>query len=95
MEMLFVVSTEEGARLLAPLARACRRRGRSFAAFFTHHGVVGLRSAELVEALAGARAVACKESWNRFVASEPCPVELGSQTTHSALARQAPRIVSL
>ncbi|MCS7101602.1 MAG: hypothetical protein NZL99_07900 [Burkholderiaceae bacterium] len=97
MEIVFVVSTPEGARLLAPLARACRRRARTFGAFLTHAAVAALREPELAQALAGAaRAVVCKESWLRYVGSDvPCPVELGSQTTNSLLCKQAGRIVSL
>ena len=36
MDILFHVATEAGAQILLPLARACRRRGHAFAAFFTH-----------------------------------------------------------
>lgn len=95
MEILFHVSTEAGARFLLPLAHACRRGRHAFGAFFTHGGVVGLRSAELQAALRDARAVACEESWHRFCGDSPCPVELGSQTANSALMGEARRVVSL
>ena len=95
MDILFHVTTEGGAQLLLPLARACRRRGRAFGAFFTHEGVRGLLDAELQAVLEGSRAVACEESWHRFCADAACPVELGSQTTNSALMGEAKKVVSL
>ena len=95
MDILFHVSTETGAQYLAPLARACRRGHHDFAAFFTHEGVRALRDAGLREALDGARAVACEESWHRFCADEACPAELGSQTANSALMGEAKKVVSL
>lgn len=94
MDILFHVATEAGARFLPPLARACRRRGNSFAAFFTHAGVRGLDAA-LLAALENARAVACEESWHRFRGEASCPIELGSQTTNSALMGEARKVVSL
>ena len=52
MDILFHVTTEAGAQFLPPLARACRRGGHAFGAFFTHEGVRGLLDAELQAALA-------------------------------------------
>lgn len=95
IDILFHVSTADGAHYLAPLARACRRRGRPFAAFFTHEGVRGLPSADLQAALEGARVVVCEKSWRRFRAEVPCPAELGSQTVNSALMGDSRRVVSL
>ena len=95
MDILFHVATEAGAQILLPLARACRRRGHAFAAFFTHEGVRGLLDAELQAALEGSRAVVCEESWHRFCADAACPVELGSQTTNSAMMGEARKVVSL
>jgi hypothetical protein len=98
MEILFHVATEAGAQFLPPLARACRRGGHVFGAFFTHEGVRGLLDAQLQAALADARAarvVVCEDSWHRFCADAACPVELGSQTTNSALMGEAKRVVSL
>lgn len=95
MDILFHVSTEAGAQLLAPLARACRRGNHAFAAFFTHEGVRALRDAELLAALEGAHTVACEESWHRFCADAACPAELGSQTVNSALMGEARKVVSL
>lgn len=93
--ILFHVTTEGGARILLPLAQACRRRGHPFAAFFTHEGVRGLADPDVVSALQDARAVVCEESWRRYAAHTPCPVELGSQTINSALVAEARRVVSL
>lgn len=95
IDILFHVTTEGGARLLAPLARACRRGGHAYAAFFTHEGVLGLANADLRSALGDARAVVCEESWHRFQGDAPCPVELGSQTVNSSLAGESRRVVSL
>lgn len=97
MDIHFVVATAPGARLLAPLARACARRGRAFTAFFTHEAVGALRDEALLAALsAAARAVACKESWLHSADGElPPPVQFGSQTQNSVLCKQARRIVSL
>lgn len=95
MDILFHVATEAGAQCLLPLARACRRGGHAFGAFFTHEGVRGLRDAELQATLADARAVACEDSWHRFCAGAACPVELGSQTANSALMGEAKKVVSL
>lgn len=96
MDVLFHVSTPEGARILSGLAAACLRAHRSFACFFTNDGVRAVNDAALPAVLAGAtRAVACADSWQRFGAGLPCPVELGSQTTNSTLVGEAGRIVSL
>ena len=95
MDILFHVTTEAGAQLLAPLARACRRGNHAFAAFFTHEGVRALRDAEVQAALDGARTVVCEESWHRFCPDGACPAELGSQTVNSALMGEAAKVVSL
>lgn len=95
MDILFHVATEAGAQFLLPLARACRRGGHAFGAFFTHEGVRGLLDAQLQAALAGARTVVCEESWHRFCADQSCPAELGSQTTNSALMGETGKVVSL
>lgn len=96
MNILFHVSTAAGGQLLQPLALAAHRAGASFAAFFTHEGVLGLRDPGLLAALGGAeRAVVCEESWHRYCPQMPCPVEEGSQTINSALMGEAERVVSL
>lgn len=96
MNILFHVTTVGGSALLAPLARAAGRQGASFAAFFTHEGVLGLKEAASLVALTGAqRAVVCEESWHRFCPGRDCPVENGSQTINSALMAEADKVVSL
>lgn len=95
MNILFHVTTAAGGALLKPLALAVRRANASFAAFFTHEGVMSLEDADLVAALAGSRAVVCEESWQRFRAGLNCPVESGSQTINSALMGEAEKVVSL
>lgn len=96
MDILFHVTTAEGGHFLLPLARACLRAGRSFACFFTHEGVLGLRSEALRDVLGQAqRAVACEESWHRYCKEAACPIEPGSQTINSILMGEAARVVSL
>lgn len=96
MNILFHVSTAPGGALLLPLAQAASRIGASFGAFFTHEGVAGLKDDRLIAALAAAeRATVCEESWHRFCAGIDCPVELGSQTTNSALMGEADKVVAL
>ncbi len=98
MDILFHVATEAGAQVLLPLALACRRGGHAFGAFFTHEGARGLLDAGLQAALRDSRAarvVVCEESWHRFCGDAACPVELGSQTTNSALMGEAKKVVSL
>lgn len=96
IDVLVVVSSTRAAKLLEPLARACRRRGVSWACFFTHQGVALLADQELLPTLPPeGRAVACEHSWQRYMGKAACPVTLGSQTNHSALIAQATRIVAL
>lgn len=95
MNILFHVSTPGGGALLLPLALAAKRANASFAAFFTHQGVLGLKDFGLVTALSGGRSVVCQESWHRFCPGLECPVENGSQTNNSALMSEADRVVAL
>lgn len=96
MDMLIVVSTDRGAQVAASLAKACVRRGTSWACFFTNDGVKALGTQEVAELVSTAHAaIACEHSWHRFMEETACPVELGSQTNHSALVAQAARIVTL
>ena len=96
MDIFFHVGSAGGGKLLLPLVLACRRRGASFAAFFTHDGVKCLADAALRNALTGAeRAVVCEESWNLHCPGAECPVERGSQTANCALMGEASRVVSL
>ncbi|MFN6960868.1 MAG: hypothetical protein ACK4N6_01375 [Rhodocyclaceae bacterium] len=95
MHILFHVTTAASGALLKPLALAARRANASFAAFFTHEGVMNLKDADLLAALEGYRAVVCEESWQRFCPGLDCPVEEGSQTINSSLMDEAERVVSL
>lgn len=96
MDFLFHVSTATGGQFLLPLVLAARRAGCSSGAFFTHDGVLGLKDARLITALAGIeRAVVCEESWHRLCPGLDCPVEAGSQTDNSALMGLADKVVSL
>lgn len=96
MNILFHVSTAAGGALLLPLAQAAQRAGASFAAFFTHEGVLGLKTDALVAALKSSeRAVVCEESWHRFCPGLDCPVENGSQTINSGLMAEADKVVAL
>lgn len=96
MDVLFIVSTPEGARILAPLAAACRRRGASWACFFTNDGVTAIDDPAVKGVLQCANsAVACEYSWERFRGDTPCPVKLGSQTDNSSMVGQAARVIGL
>lgn len=96
MEMLFVVSTDLGAEIFAPLARACIRKGIAWSCFFTNDGVRLLADSGIRNLMSAAnQAIACEHSWQRFMAGEGCPVELGSQTNHSALLAIAARVVTI
>ena len=96
MDMLFVVSTDRGANILVPLAQACVRKGIVWGCFFTNDGVRLLGDSEMKNLMGMANlALACEHSWQRFMAGESCPVELGSQTNHSALLAAAAKVVTL
>lgn len=95
-ELLFVVSTDRGAHAFTGLAGACRRRNTRWACFFTNDGVRLLAEEAVREAARGAaRAVVCEHSWARFMGGAGCPLDLGSQTDHSALVAAAARVLPL
>ncbi len=95
-DLMFLVSRPDSGPTLAALMRACRRRGVSWACFFTNTGVRTLLDRAVVEQLGCAsRAMACEYSWQRHMNHAQCPVELGSQTNNSALAAEAAKIISL
>lgn len=95
-QLLFLVTTPEAARILVPLARACRRQGVSWSCFLTHDGVRVLDREEVGAIMRDAnRAVACEYSWERFMGARACPVELGSQTDNSIMVGEAAKVVSL
>ncbi|HKK05251.1 MAG TPA: hypothetical protein VKA50_05315 [Gammaproteobacteria bacterium] len=96
MDVMYVVSSPDAVPLLLPLLRASRRRGTTWGCFFTDTGVQALDSEEVRDLMScAAKAVACEFSWERYRHDKPCPVEMGSQTNHSAMAAQARHIVSL
>ncbi|HCA26477.1 MAG TPA: hypothetical protein DEP05_02335 [Betaproteobacteria bacterium] len=96
MKFLFLVTAPDAARILVPLVRACRRQGAPWACFLTHDGVRVLERDDVRAIITDAiRAVACEYSWERFMGTQACPVELGSQTDHSIMVGEAARIVSL
>ncbi len=96
MEILFVVSTDRGGQILAPLAHACIRKGIAWGCFFTNDGVRLLADSGIRSLMGVAnQAIACEHSWQRFMAGESCPVELGSQTNHSALLATAARVITI
>ncbi|HSQ80497.1 MAG TPA: hypothetical protein VLU54_05060 [Casimicrobiaceae bacterium] len=96
LDLLLVVSTDRAAELLVPLAAAARRRRTVLGCFFTNDGVKLLGDEEVRAAIDGAAAaVACEHSWGRFMGDALCPVELGSQTDHSALVARAARVVAI
>ncbi|MDA8363821.1 MAG: hypothetical protein M0Z84_08415 [Gammaproteobacteria bacterium] len=95
-DLMFLVSRPDAGPTLAALMRACRRRGVSWACFFTNAGVRVLLDRGVVGQLGCAsRAVACEYSWERHMGHSQCPVELGSQTGNSALAAETAKIISL
>ena len=60
------------------------------------HGVEVLEDCAVRQALGEAcNAMACELSWSRYRGDTVCPVMLGSQTDHSAMAGRATRVVSL
>jgi len=96
MDVLIVVTQPHSPRVFVPLAAACTRRRLRWACFFTNDGVTCLNDPGVRTAVMGAeRVVACEASWSEYGGDSACPVELGSQTHHSALAAQAGRIVGL
>ncbi|MGE5087675.1 MAG: hypothetical protein ACM3QY_01005 [Candidatus Levyibacteriota bacterium] len=96
LDLLLVASTEQGAKVLVPLAAAARRRSTVLGCFFTSVGVKLLGDDEVLAAIAGAgAAIACEHSWGRYMGDARCPVELGSQTDHSALVARAAKVVAI
>lgn len=95
MDLLITVSNPASGAILAPLLRACVRRDCNWQVFINHRGVELLGDAEIAGLLDAERAIACHDSWLRYGAGGDCPVALGSQTNHSAMAGSAARVVSL
>ena len=96
MDLLLLVTNPQAGAITRSLARACDRAGIEWAVFFTNDGVMLLADPEVCSAVSqGGKAIACHESWDRYMQGRECPVELGSQTNNSELVTQARRIVSL
>jgi hypothetical protein len=95
-EILLHIATSEGAHAAAGLARACERAGIGWSCFLTNDGVRVLADPAFAAVLrSAARAQACEHSWNRYMGAAPCSIELGSQTSNSALMAEARHVVSL
>lgn len=96
LDLLIVLSTDRAAGVFVPLARAAARRRVVLGCFFTNDGVKLLADAAVQDVMRNASvAVACEHSWERNMKGVSCPVDLGSQTDHSALVAQAARVVAL
>jgi len=94
--MLLHISTHEGARVGAALARACARAGVAWSCFLTNDGVRALADPAFVSVMKSAsRVAACEHSWHRHMNGAPCPAELGSQTDNSALMAEVHHVISL
>ncbi len=97
MELLFVVSSENGAGIAKPLAAACVRNKVSWGCFFTNDGVKSLTDpifCDLLEEIA-AEAIVCAQSWTDHMNGAPCPLEVGSQFDHAGLIARADKVISL
>ncbi len=97
MDLLITVSNPASSSILAPLLRACVRRGCSWQVFLTHEGVKVLANNDVLQLLQvhSENAVVCHDSWQQFGSGGDCQVTVGSQTNHSEMAGRAKRIVSL
>jgi len=96
MKILFEVSSGDAASVLVPLARACDRNAVIWSCFFTGDGVKTLARDDVLATVAGAaKATACEVSWERHMADQPCPVEIGSQTNNSAMVGDVNKVISL
>lgn len=96
MTILFVLSHPDATSALSGLSAACRRKGQSYALFFTGDGVSLLRDKKTLTSTSDSeRAVVCEYSWNRYFQCENPPIEQGSQTDLSAMIGTADKVVSL
>jgi hypothetical protein len=97
MKIMFEVSSGDAAKILVPLARACDRNTVTWSCFFTGDGVKTLAREDVLATIEGAaaKAAACEVSWERHMGTQPCPVEMGSQTNNSAMVGEVDKIVSL
>jgi hypothetical protein len=96
IKILFEVTSAKAAEVLVPLARACNRNSIPWACFFTGNGVKSLSGEDVKEIIAGAvKAVACEVSWTLYMGNDTCPIEIGSQTSNSALVGETDKVVSI
>jgi len=96
MELLLLITNPEAGAIASGLAGACQRAGIDWAVFLTNDGVKVLGDDAVASALKRAgSAIVCQDSWRLHMAGHSCPLELGSQTSNSALVSQAMRVVSL
>jgi len=96
MELLLIVSSDASRAMVGALAGACARSGVAWGCFFTDRAVRLLGDSDFVAGIKAAqRAVVCEHSWQCYMAARHCPLELGSQTTNSAMAAGAARIIGL
>lgn len=96
MDLMLHISHPDAGPVAAGLAGALNRAGVAWACFLTNDGVRALDHAGFRAAVKGAASAAvCEKSWHKFMGDAACPVELGSQTTSSALLAEARRVVAL
>ena len=97
MDVLFVVSSEQGGRIAKPMAAACIRGGVPWGCFFTNDGVKALSDevfCDLLHEYAG-EAMVCAQAWTTHMDGLPCPIEVGSQFDHAGMLSRAAKVVSL
>jgi len=96
MDLLLLITNPEAGPVACGLAQACQRAGIDWAVFLTNDGVRILQEDAVVTAFKQAgSAIVCQDSWGVHMAGHACPLELGSQTSNSALVSQASHLVSL
>ncbi|NVK19920.1 MAG: hypothetical protein HWE30_14570 [Methylocystaceae bacterium] len=97
MDLLFVISNADAARIAAPLGEACVRADIDWGCFFTGDGVKTLTDETFADLVAAncIEAVVCAEAWKDRLEGVDCPVDLGSQFHHSGLVAKADKVISL
>ena len=95
MTIVITVSDAGSSRLVAGLADAVCRSELDYALFFTGSGVDTLTNPAIVERASRAvEAIACEHAWQQYQATQPCPINIGSQTDHSRLLKSASRMIT-
>lgn len=96
MDLMLHITHPEAGPVAAGLAAALNRAGVAWSCFLTNDGVRALGHDGFRALIAGAaQAAVCELSWHRFMGDAACPVELGSQTTSSAMLAEARRVLAL